>query len=59
MNTNDKWKKENTVQVPLRFNRNTDPEIVEWIEKLKAADVPVSGEIKKILKAYLKASPHS
>lgn len=57
MNANDKWKKENTVQVPLRFNRKTDPEIVEWIEKLKAEDIPVSGEIKKILKEYLKVAP--
>lgn len=56
MNANDKWKKENTVIVPLRFNKKTDEEIVKWITNLKEEKQSVQGEIKKIIKKHLENS---
>lgn len=53
MNSNDKWKKEHTILVPLRLNKKTDEEIVKWVSSLKEQKIPVQGEIKKIIKKYL------
>ncbi len=53
MNANDKWKKENTVTITLRFNKKTDEEIVKWITNLKKEKKSVQGEIKKLIKKHL------
>lgn len=49
MNANDRWKKENTVVIQIRLNRNTDDELITWIEHLKENKVSVAGRIKEEL----------
>lgn len=53
MNANEKWKKKNTIMVALRLNRNTDAEIVNWIENIKQSKSSVSAEIKKAILNYI------
>ena len=53
MNATDRWKKENTVTITLRFNKKTEADYIEWIEDLKKMNKPVQTEIKKIIKKHL------
>lgn len=53
MNATDRWKKENTITITLRFNKKTESDYIEWIEDLKKMNKPVQTEIKKIIKKHL------
>lgn len=49
----DNWQKENTVNITLRLNRNTDADIIAAIEK-KASK---AGFIKACIRECLKRNP--
>lgn len=49
MNSNDRWKKENTMVIQIRLNRNTDDELITWIEYLKENKISVAGRIREEL----------
>lgn len=44
-----KYDKNNTVQLKLKLNKNTDSDIIEWVEKLDNKQ----GTIKKILREFI------
>lgn len=46
-----KWKAENTKNLIVTINKNTDKDIFEFLEAL---DKPYGGTIKAILKDYIK-----
>lgn len=46
-----KWKKENTRNLVININRNTDADIFEWLNNL---DKPFGAEIKRAIKEYIK-----
>jgi hypothetical protein len=46
-----------TVQVKLKFNRKTDEDILEWIQKQKEDPVTsVQGSIKRLIREDIKKS---
>ena len=47
---NEKYTKANRVQVPLKLNKNTDADILDWLEKQDNK----SGALKKAIRAYIK-----
>lgn len=53
MNANEEWKRKNTVMATLRLNRNTDAEIINWIESIKQSKGSVAAEIKKAILNYI------
>ena len=46
-----KWKKENTRNLVININKNTDAEIFTWLDNL---GTPFGAEIKKAIKEYIK-----
>ncbi len=49
-----RWKKENTKNLVVNINRNTDAEIFAWLESLS---VPYGAVIKTAIKEYIKNHP--
>ena len=45
------WKTENTKNLVININRNTDADIFAWLETL---DRPYGAEFKKAIKEYIK-----
>ena len=45
----DKYQKANIRRVVLKLNKNTDQDIIEFLDGLKS----VNGEIKRILREYI------
>ena len=45
-----KWKAENTKNLVVNINRNTDPEIFEWLSTLKGA---YGKHVKRAIKEYI------
>ena len=50
-----RWKSENTRNLVININKNTDPEIFAWLEKLKT---PYGKEIKAAIKQYIASHPN-
>ena len=46
-----RWKAENTRNLVININRNTDKEIFDWLESL---DTPYGMQIKNIIKEHIK-----
>lgn len=44
-----RWMKENTVQIGLKLNKNTDGDILDYL-----AGKPKQTEIKRILREYIR-----
>lgn len=49
-----KWKAENTRNLVVTINKNTDGEIYDWLDSLKE---PYGKLIKDAIKEYIKAHP--
>lgn len=45
-----KWKAENTKNLVININKNTDSEIFEWLENLGK---PYGAEVKQAIKEYI------
>ena len=50
----DKYDKANTVQFKLKLNRNTDKDIIEYLETLSNKQ----GFIKELIREHLKKGKH-
>ena len=46
----EKYQKLNIRRVVLKLNKNTDQDIIAWLEGLKS----VQGEVKKAIREYMK-----
>ena len=49
-----KWKKENTKNLVVNINKNTDAEIFAWLETLKT---PYGAIVKAAIKEYIQNHP--
>lgn len=54
ISSNEKYKKEKTMMISLRLNKSTDKEIIDYLEEARSEGRSVQGEIKKMLKEFLK-----
>jgi len=46
----DKWQRENVVRVYLKLYRNTDPDLIQYLDGVESKQ----GTIKKALREYMK-----
>jgi len=54
ISSNEKYKKEKTWFIGMRLNRNTDKEVIEYLESVPDKGITIQNEIKRIIKLYLK-----
>jgi hypothetical protein len=56
MKRQNKYNKKSTVQICLRLNKKTDPDIIEYIELLKKNNISVNGMIKLSIRNSIKTT---
>jgi hypothetical protein len=56
MKRQNKYNKKSTVQICLRLNKKTDPDIIEYIELLKKNNISVNGMIKMSIRNSIKTT---
>lgn len=47
----ESWKKENTVQIGIRFQKSSDADLIQWLENKPSK----AGEIKRLMRIAIES----